>query len=148
MSALAMTKAEREEFLAGLHVGVVSVVEEGRGPLTVPVWYGYQPGGDVWFLTGGSTRKAMALRNAGRASLCAQTEAAPYQYVAVEGPVTITDGFDPERRKELAEKYLGAEFGALYLASTEEGAADNVTVVLHPERWLSTDYNKLLAGGS
>ena len=30
-----MTKQERETFLADLHVGVVSISEEGQGPLTV-----------------------------------------------------------------------------------------------------------------
>jgi len=34
-----MTKQERESFLADLHVGVISIAEEGRGPLTVPIWY-------------------------------------------------------------------------------------------------------------
>jgi PPOX class probable F420-dependent enzyme len=146
MSELSMTKAEREAFLAGLHVGVVSVIEPDRGPLAVPVWYGYEPGGDVWLLTGRGTRKAAAFGQAGRASLCAQTENAPYQYVTVEGPVSIEDSFDPDRRRELAEKYLGQEFGALYLASTEESSADDVTVRLHPEHWLSVDYNKMFGG--
>jgi len=145
MSALSMSKAEREAFLAGVHVGVVSVAASGRGPLAVPIWYGYEAGGDVWFLTGRSTRKAAALRDAGRASFCVQTETAPYQYVSVEGAVRIEDRFDPERRRQLAEKYLGAEFGALYLASTEEEAAGNITVHLHPEHWLSVDYNKMFA---
>ena len=40
----AMTKAEREAFLADVHVAVVSIPEAGRGPLTVPVWYGYDVG--------------------------------------------------------------------------------------------------------
>ena len=43
--SLAMTKQEREAFLADLHVGVISIDEAGRGPLTVPIWYDYQPGG-------------------------------------------------------------------------------------------------------
>jgi hypothetical protein len=43
-----MTREEREQFLAGVHVGVLSVVSEGGGgPLAVPVWYSYQPGGPV-----------------------------------------------------------------------------------------------------
>ena len=145
MSALSMSKAEREAFLAGVHVGVVSIAESGRGPLAVPIWYGYEPGGDVWFLTGRQTRKAAALRETGRASFCVQTENAPYQYVAVEGPVSIEDTFDADRRRELAEKYLGPEFGALYLASTEESSAEDITVRLHPEHWLSVDYNKMFA---
>ena len=40
---LNMSRAEREEFLAGVHVGVLSVaVAERSGPLAVPVWYSYQ----------------------------------------------------------------------------------------------------------
>jgi hypothetical protein len=32
--ALQMSKAEREAVLAGLHVGVISIAEPGRGPLS------------------------------------------------------------------------------------------------------------------
>ena len=43
--SLNMSRAEREEFLAGLHVGVLAVASAGvAGPLTVPVWYTYEPG--------------------------------------------------------------------------------------------------------
>ena len=34
-----MTRTEREAFLAETRVGMLSVNEPGRGPLTVPVWY-------------------------------------------------------------------------------------------------------------
>ena len=35
--SLTMSRAEREEFLAGLHVGVLGVAApDGAGPLTVP----------------------------------------------------------------------------------------------------------------
>ena len=39
---------------------------DGGGPLAVPVWYSYQPGGTVDVITGDSTRKAAAIRAAGR----------------------------------------------------------------------------------
>jgi len=46
--SFAMNAAEREQFLAGVHVGVLGVAAgEERGPLTVPVWYDYQPGGQA-----------------------------------------------------------------------------------------------------
>ena len=45
--SLAMTKQERETFLADLHVGIISIPEDGRGPLTVPIWYSYEPGGEL-----------------------------------------------------------------------------------------------------
>ena len=49
--SLAMTKEEREAFLADVHVGIISVAEDGHGPLTVPVWYSYEPGGEVRIIT-------------------------------------------------------------------------------------------------
>ena len=88
--SLSMSRAEREEFLAGVHVGVLSVAEgPGRGPLAIPVWYTYQPGGVVSVSTNAGTRKARAISAAGRFSLCAQDEQPPYKYVTVEGPAVI-----------------------------------------------------------
>jgi nitroimidazol reductase NimA-like FMN-containing flavoprotein (pyridoxamine 5'-phosphate oxidase superfamily) len=141
-----MTPSEREAFLAEPHVGVLSVTQLGRAPLTVPVWYSYEPGGLVTVLTGRSSRKCELLELEQRLSLCAQTETAPYQYVSVEGPVVRVDtGVDPAERKAMAYRYLGPEFGDLYLAATEADAADNVAVRMRPERWLSVDYNKQFA---
>jgi nitroimidazol reductase NimA-like FMN-containing flavoprotein (pyridoxamine 5'-phosphate oxidase superfamily) len=45
--SLTMTKQERETFLADAHIGIISIAEEGRGPLTVPIWYAYDAGGDL-----------------------------------------------------------------------------------------------------
>ena len=42
--SLTMTKEERETFLADVHVAVISVAENGQGPLVVPIWYCYEPG--------------------------------------------------------------------------------------------------------
>ena len=72
---LTMTRLERDAFLAGGHVGIISIAEEGRGPLTVPIWYTYTPGGELRLITGRHSRKGRLLAQAGRCSLCAQTEA-------------------------------------------------------------------------
>ena len=64
--SLAMSRAEREAFLADVHVGVISVTEPGRAPLALPIWYGYEPGGDVRIVTGERSRKATLLRAAQR----------------------------------------------------------------------------------
>ncbi|MGH8982962.1 MAG: pyridoxamine 5'-phosphate oxidase family protein [Acidimicrobiia bacterium] len=143
MSQLTMTQAEREAFLAGVHVGVVGVDDRDRAPLTVPVWYAYAPGGEVRFITGGDSRKARCLEQAGRASLCAQTETAPYQYVSVEGPVTIDPRVDPVERRAIARRYLGVELGDAYAEATAADAAGSVTVRLLPEHWLTVDYGKV-----
>jgi PPOX class probable F420-dependent enzyme len=138
--SLTMSRAEGEEFLAGVHVGVLSVASgDGGGPLTVPVWYSYQPGGTVNVSTGRSTRKARAIEAAGRFSLCAQDERPPYKYVTVEGPVVIEDASDADRL-ELARRYLGAEAGDAFMAANPGGT--QVMIRLTPERWLSVDYGR------
>jgi PPOX class probable F420-dependent enzyme len=140
-----MTVAEREAFLAGLHVGVLSVDDPGRGPLSVPVWYAYEPGGTISVITGGQSVKAERLRAAGRFSLCVQTESMPYRYVSVEGPVTaVDDTVSADERRALAQRYLGVENGDLYVAATADDAAASVAFRMTPERWRTTDYGKVL----
>jgi len=137
---LKMSRAEREKFLAGVHVGVLSVASgDGSGPLSIPVWYSYQPGGTLNVSTGRATRKAQAVIAAGRFSLCTQDEQPPYKYVTVEGPVTVEDATDAERR-ELARRYLGTEGGDAFMASVpSEG---QVMLRMTPERWSSVDYSE------
>ena len=137
--SVSMSRAEREEFLAGLHVGVLSVAApDGGGPLAAPVWYTYQPGGTVNVSTGRGTRKAGAIATAGRFSLCVQDERPPYKYVTVEGPVVMEDATDAERL-ELARRYLGPEGGDAYLAANPGGR--QVMIRMTPEHWLSRAYS-------
>jgi len=142
--SLAMTKAEREAFLAETRVAVISVDEPGRGPLTVPVWYRYEPGGVVRFVTAGDSKKAALIRAAGRLSLCVQTETPPYKYASVEGPVRIgVPDFDRDVRAT-AVRYLGEQLGQLYLHTTANQQAGSVLVTVTPERWLTVDYAKMM----
>src|SRR5690606_2314311 len=68
--AMALTREDREQFLAEPHIGAPSVTAEpGRAPLVVPIWYQYTPGGRLWVLTGGQSRKARLIEDAGRFSL-------------------------------------------------------------------------------
>lgn len=145
--SLKMTKAEREAFLADLHVGVISIAEKDRGPLTAPIWYGYEPGGELWILTGRNSRKGRLLREAGRFSLVAQTETPPYKYVSVEGPITSIEKPDLERdERSMAHRYLGPKLGDGYVEATRaDGDVDNILVKMRPERWLTTDYSKQFA---
>jgi PPOX class probable F420-dependent enzyme len=142
MGTLSMSVEEREAFLAGLHVGVVSVERADGSPLTVPVWYGYEPGGEVWFVTDRDSVKGRLLQAAGRFSLCAQSEALPYAYVTVEGPATIGPADLDAHQRPLAHRYLGPELGEQYLASGADGA-DAIRVAMRPARWWTVDYGKL-----
>ena len=90
-----MNEQQQQAFLAEPHVGVLSVAsDDGRPPLTVPLWYGYEPGGNLTFFTGTQGRKARKtglIRRAGVLSLCVQRAEFPYKYVTVEGTVIQTD---------------------------------------------------------
>jgi hypothetical protein len=116
--------------------------------VVTPIWYSYQPGGDVVITTDASAPKTDQLRRAEQASFCVQTEAAPYQYVVVAGPVTITEGVDSAWRRELSRRYLGDELGDMYFVSTLEHEQTAVTVRLTPQKWHTVDYNKQFGGGS
>jgi nitroimidazol reductase NimA-like FMN-containing flavoprotein (pyridoxamine 5'-phosphate oxidase superfamily) len=143
--SLAMSPAEREAFLRDLHVAIISIAENGRGPLTVPIWYSCEPTGEVQVITERTSRKGTLLERHRRFSLCVQTEAPPYKYVSVEGPVTAIEPVDVERHlRPLARRYLGIEGGDRYVEATGGQAtrADTVAVRMRPERWLSVDYGK------
>jgi uncharacterized protein len=138
-----MSRAEREAFLADTHVGVLSVAEPGRGPLSVPVWYQYTPGDAVRVTVPGASRKVPLLRAAGRASLCVQRETVPYGYVTVEGPVEVLATDVEADQREMAERYLGPKLGARYLAATAADRQREVLVLLRPARWWSVDFSRL-----
>jgi len=140
-----MTRAESEAFLAGLHVGIVSIPDSGHGPLTVPIWYAYEPGGELCLITDRTSRKGKLLAKGVRVSLCAQTEAVPYKYVSVEGPVVAVEPADLERDiRPLSQRYLGRELGDRYVEATaaDRAAGETVLIRIRPERWLSVDYAK------
>ena len=137
-----MSQAEREQFLAEVHVGVLSVdAGPGSGPLAIPVWYGYEPGGPVSVSTDRSTRKAVAIGAAGRFSLCAQDEQPPYKYVTVEGPAVIEPASLDERRA-LARRYLGPADGDAFIAAEPGDGADAIMIRMTPEHWLAADFSK------
>jgi nitroimidazol reductase NimA-like FMN-containing flavoprotein (pyridoxamine 5'-phosphate oxidase superfamily) len=67
---MSMSPPGREEFLAEVRVGVLAVAgEDGAGPLAVPIWYAYEPGGAVSLTTSPGSRKARAIAASGRYSL-------------------------------------------------------------------------------
>jgi len=140
---VAMSAAEREGFLAGVHVGVLSAAIGTAGQtLAVPVWYSYQPGGLVTVLTGRSSRKAAAIRAAGRFALCAQDASPPYRYVSAEGPLISEEEPAPGERLAMARRYLGAAGGDRYLAANPDPGRENVAFRMRPQHWLSQDQGK------
>jgi hypothetical protein len=110
--------------------------------VAVPVWYSYQPGGLVTVLTGRRSRKAAAIRAAGRFGLCAQDASPPYRYVSVEGAVISEEEPGPGERLTMARRYLGTAGGDRYLADNPDPGRENVAFRMRPQHWLSQDQGK------
>jgi PPOX class probable F420-dependent enzyme len=141
--SFALSRSECQKLLAETHVGVISVADEGRGPITTPIWYTYRPGGDIVIATLETTRKIAPLRRAGRASFCVQDERPPFRYVSVEGPVRIETGDTTTLMREAATRYVGAKRAETYMRLTAGDRAHEVIVRITPERWYSAQYAEL-----
>lgn len=137
---MALSRAEREQFLAEPHIGALAVAEAaGRAPLTVPIWYGYEPGGELWILSSPAARKTRAILAAGRFSLLAQRTAPTDRYVSVEGPVTRTAAGSRELTRRMAARYLPPGRVEDYVAYEHTQLGEHIAIYLRPERWLSAD---------
>lgn len=139
-----MTRSECQAFLAEPHVGIVSVQDPNRGPLTVPIWYLYEPGGEVVIITPPDSRKGLLMQVGTRIGFCVQTEDLPPKYVSVEGPIVSIDPADVERDvRPLTHRYLGKEIGDGYVDATRpDGTTPEVVIRMRPERWFSRDFGK------
>lgn len=137
---MALSKDEREQFLAEPHIAALSVsAGDGRGPLTVPIWYQYTPGGEPWVLTGVESRKRRLIEAAGCFSLMVERTEPTVRYVAVDGAVSRIEPGTDDQHAELAHRYLPPERAEKFLnyALTELG--EYVAIHLRPQHWLSAD---------
>lgn len=134
-----MTTDEREKFLSDVHVGVIAVERPDRAPLSVPIWYGYTPGGEVLLWTESESLKHRLIKEAGRFSITAQDEAPPYRYVTAEGDVTGIGPAEDAIVREIAIRYLGEEEGNAF--TDQNLTPTSVIIRMRPQRWLSFDYS-------
>ena len=131
---------DRELFLAEPHIAALSVsAGQERGPLTVPIWYQYEPGGEAWVLTEAGSWKARLIEAAGRFSLMVDRVAPTVRYVSVEGPVTrIVPGTD-ELLREITVRYVPPEKVRAYIEFAKADLGEQVAIYQRPQRWLSAD---------
>jgi nitroimidazol reductase NimA-like FMN-containing flavoprotein (pyridoxamine 5'-phosphate oxidase superfamily) len=130
---------DRELFLAEAHVAALSVAAgPDRGPLSVPIWYQYEPGGEAWILTEAASRKVPLIEAAGRFTLMVDRVTPTTRYVSAEGPVTrIVPGTD-EMNWEMAARYLAPEKVPAYIELSKD-FGEMVAIYMRPQRWLASD---------
>ncbi|HEU4360599.1 MAG TPA: pyridoxamine 5'-phosphate oxidase family protein [Mycobacterium sp.] len=137
---MALTKDEREQFLAEPHIAALSVqAGDSRAPLTVPMWYQYAPGGQPWVLTAAESRKARLIEAAGFFALMVQQAEPTLRYVAVDGAVSRIEPGTDDHHVELARRYLPPERADEYLKWALAEPGEQVVIHLRPQHWVSAD---------
>jgi nitroimidazol reductase NimA-like FMN-containing flavoprotein (pyridoxamine 5'-phosphate oxidase superfamily) len=138
---VALTREEREQFLAEPHIAALAVDagEDGRAPLTVPIWYQYTPGGDIWIMTGRDSRKGALIATAGRFCLMVDRLTPTVRYVSVEGPVIETVPATREQLVEISSRYLAPEKVDTYVDFAWKEHGEQVVIHMRPQRWISSD---------
>ncbi|MFI5776271.1 pyridoxamine 5'-phosphate oxidase family protein [Nocardia sp. NPDC051570] len=138
-----LTLRERELFLSEPHIGALSVdAGPGRAPLTVPIWYDYSPGEELWLLTGAESKKVELIKAAGRFSMMAERQEPSVRYVNVEGSLSRITPASDELHLHMARRYLPEDKVRPYLRRAEE-FGEQVIVALRPEHWYSADLGTL-----
>jgi hypothetical protein len=140
MTDSTLSVRERELFLAEPHVAALSVsAGPDRGPLTLPIWYQYEPGGEAWVLTEAASWKARLIDAAGRFTLMVDRVAPTVRYVSVEGPVTHTDAGTDEQLREIAARYLPPDKVPAYIEFVNAELGEQIAIFMRPQRWLTAD---------
>ncbi|NKI41422.1 pyridoxamine 5'-phosphate oxidase family protein [Streptomyces physcomitrii] len=137
---MALSREAREQFLAEPRVAALGVTAGAdRGPLLVPVWFGYEPGGRPWILTGADSRKARLIKAAGRFSLLVEDVQPTVRYVSVEGTVAEMTPGTEDTHREIASRYLSGPELERYLGFAQDTLGEQVVIRMRPEHWLGAD---------
>lgn len=141
---MALSKEEREQFLAEPHIAALSVsAGDKRGPLTVPIWYQYTPGGEPWVITGVGSRKHRLIETQGEFTLMAERLEPTVRYVAVDGTVSRIEPSTDDQLVEMTKRYLAPDKVDAYLEFARREHGESVAIWLKPEHWLSADLGSI-----
>ena len=124
------------DFLQENRIGVLGINREDRPPQLVPVWFTYD-GKDIWLMSEKRVSKIANIRRDPRLSLCVNDPTFPYRGVVVYGTGTLTEENVPERRREIARRYLGEAEGDAYAAQPRPRGV--ILIRLEPKSFYSFD---------
>jgi len=136
-----LSKSEREAFLRGRHVAVLSTIGPAGQPVLTPIWYLYRDG-RILMRTGAQAIKTLNISRDTRVTICVQDERAPYKSVTIYGKASI-ESHRPGLGPTIARHYLGALGGAVYMQAARGAIeeSDEVTLIVTPERFVTQDFS-------
>jgi PPOX class probable F420-dependent enzyme len=134
-----MSDDEVRSFLTALPARpaiLATVRREGR-PHVAPIWYAVDADGTIVFNTGETTVKGRNLRRAGYAAMSVDDDEAPFSFVALEGPVTVSDDLAEVRHWAgvIGGRYMGPDRAEEY--GERNGVPGELVVRLTPAKVVS-----------
>jgi PPOX class probable F420-dependent enzyme len=134
-----MSDDEVRSFLTALPARpaiLATVRREGR-PHVAPIWYAVDADGTIVFNTGETTVKGRNLRRAGYAAMSVDDDEAPFSFVALEGPVTLSDDLAEVRHWAgvIGGRYMGPDRAEEY--GERNGVPGELVVRLTPAKVVS-----------
>lgn len=135
-----MSRRERERFLAGRHVAVLTTIAPDGRPVPTPIWYLYRDGAFL-FRTASDAVKTENVRRDPRVSVCVQEERAPYRALIAHGTAELRDT-EPWLADALPRHYLGFVGAIGYKQAARQAIEQGpeITLVVRPERWTTFDF--------
>jgi PPOX class probable F420-dependent enzyme len=134
-----MSDDEVRAFLTAMPArpAILATVRADGRPHVAPVWYAVDDDGTILFNTGETTVKGRNLRRTGYAAMTVDDDVAPFSFVTLEGPVTISSDLDDVRHWAgvIGGRYMGAERAEEY--GDRNGVPGELIVRLTPERVVS-----------
>ena len=135
----AMSPSEIDEFLEETRIGVLCTNDLDGAPNGVPVWFEWE-GERIRIFSFASHRKIARIENDPRASLLVAAEVGEHEaWVAVDGPVSITDEGAVPLLERLAARYWVDDDPAVAKAHAEtleawgQAAADFRVLTIVPD---------------
>lgn len=128
-----MTPEERDLFLRGTRIAILSTLHEDGSPNALPLWFDWD-GDKLRMFSNRETGKVRRLRRDPRACVTvADPVGTPEAWVSVEGRVEILDEGGKELALELAAKYYEGEHRQLTIEEWSRNE-DFVLLELTPTR--------------
>lgn len=110
--------------------------------MVLPIWYHYEPGGEVWIITPAASRKAGLIAAAGRFTMMSERSTPSVRYVSAEGRVVRQRPATEQEHERLVRRYLPDEAVEGYL-SMAASHGELQLISMRPERWLSADMGSI-----
>ena len=130
-----MTNARINAFLIEPRIAHLVTIHPNQSPHVSPVWYAYSKGQFEIF----SDRNYRKVKNIDKNYLTALSIAGdtePYEYISVEGHMTITADNVKERGVSIATRYQGTEQAEIFISQYFD-AETSVMLTLAPTKFIS-----------